>query len=41
MYKYKEYEDIDKKTNENAWYDLILGKGVYVEHLGNDNNINQ
>ena len=34
-HKYKEFEDINKKTDKNAWYDLILGNGVYVEYLGN------
>lgn len=35
MHKYKEYEDVNKKSDKNAWYELILGKGVYVEYLGN------
>ena len=34
-HKYKEFEDIDKKSEKNAWYDLILGNGVYVEYLSN------
>lgn len=35
MHKYKEFADVNKKSDRNAWYDLILGKGVYVEYLGN------